>query len=73
MGMPAVPEVHPVLEAEPVLEPPPAQTTTNPQPGNMVSVPGFGWLEHQPPDEVTYAEDMLENGNKIEIMEQIRS
>lgn len=35
---------------------------------NMVYVPGFGWIEGQGPNQVTYAADMYENGNKIGIM-----
>ena len=34
----------------------------------MVYVPGFGWIESQGPNQVTYAADMYENGNKIGIM-----
>lgn len=62
---PAIYEVQPVPEAEPIPELPPAQTVTNPQPGDMVYVEGFGWLECQGPGKVTYAEDMYEDGNKI--------
>lgn len=47
-------------------EPPP--TAIDSQPGDMVYVPGFGWLESQGPNHVEYAEDMYENGNKIGIM-----
>ena len=46
-------------------EPASAPTVINPQPGDMVYVDGFGWLECLAPGEVTYAEDMYENGNKI--------
>ena len=35
---------------------------------DMVYVPGFGWIESQGPNQVEYAEDMYENGNKIGIM-----
>ena len=35
---------------------------------NMVYVPGFGWIERQGPNQVEYAEDMYESGNKISIM-----
>ncbi len=53
---------------EPTPEPPAAQTTIEPQTGNMVYVPGFGWIEHQGPNHADYAADMYENGNKIGIM-----
>lgn len=51
-------------EPEPTLEP----EVTNSSSENMVYVPGFGWIESQGPNQVTYAEDMYENGNKIGIM-----
>lgn len=35
---------------------------------DMVYVPGFGWIENQGPNQVEYAKDMYENGNKIGIM-----
>ena len=66
---PVAPETQPTLRPEPnpepVPAPVPAQVATDPQPGDMVYVPGFGWLECQGPGEVIYAEDMYENGNKI--------
>lgn len=62
----AAPEVQ--STPEPEQESTPAQVVTNPQPGDMVYVEGFGWLECHGPGEVTYAEDMYENGNKIGIM-----
>ncbi len=62
----------PEPEPEPVPEPTPApvskQTVSNPQPGDMVYVPGFGWLECQGPGEVIHDESIYENGNKIGIM-----
>lgn len=58
------PEITTAPESTP--EPPP--TTIDSQPGDMVYVPGFGWLESQGPNHVEYAEDMYENGNKIGIM-----
>lgn len=74
----AIPEVQPIPESEPEpaqtpsLEPIPTpvspQTVTDPQPGDMVYVPGFGWLECQEPGEVIYDESIYENGNKIGIM-----
>lgn len=51
-------------EPEPPLEP----EVTNTSSENMVYVPGFGWIESHGPNQVTYAEDMYENGNKIGIM-----
>ena len=51
-------------EPEPTLEP----EVTDSSSENMVYVPGFGWIESQGPNQVTYAEDMYENGNKIGIM-----
>ena len=69
MEVPAAPKAQPTPEAEPAPEstpaPNPGQTLIDPQPGDMVYVEGFGWLECQEPGEVTYAEDMYENGNKI--------
>lgn len=35
---------------------------------DMVYVPGFGWIESQGSNQVEYAKDMYENGNKIGIM-----
>ena len=77
---PAVPEIHPTPEPamtseatpepapEPTPEPPAAQTTVESQTGDMVYVPGFGWIENQGPNHADYAADMYENGNKIGIM-----
>ena len=60
------PEITSAPESTP--EPPPTAIAS--QPGDMVYVPGFGWLESQGPNHVEYAEDMYENGNKIGIMGQ---
>ena len=53
----------------------PAQPESAPEPkandnelADMVYVTGFGWIESQGPNQVEYAEDMYENGNKIGIM-----
>ena len=46
----------------------PPQTSTTPQAGDMVYVPGFGYLECQGPGEVTRSEAMYENGNKVGTM-----
>ena len=58
-------EITPAPESTPELTP----TAIDSQPGDMVYVPGFGWLESQGPNHVEYAEDMYENGNKIGIMD----
>ncbi len=58
------PEITPAPESTP--EPTPIAIES--PPGDMVYVPGFGWLESQGPNHVEYAEDMYENGNKIGIM-----
>ena len=77
---PAAPEVQLKSESKPdpevsynpppeqAAEPPATQITIEPQPGDMVYVPGFGWLENQGPNHAEYAKDMYENGNKIGIM-----
>ena len=71
---PIIAEVQPTPEPEPVSAPEPTpapvtqQTVMNPQPGDMVYVPGFGWLECQGPGEVIYDKDIYENGNKIGVM-----
>lgn len=69
---PVVPEVQPTPEltptSKPVSEPTPAQTVVAPQPGDMVYVPGFGWLESQGEGTVIHDDMMYENGNKVGIM-----
>lgn len=59
----STPEPNPTSEPEP--EPTPAQTSSVPQAGDMVYVPGFGWLESQGEGTVTYDDMMFENGNKV--------
>ncbi|WP_298017773.1 DUF6550 family protein [uncultured Dysosmobacter sp.] len=70
--IPATTEVQPTPApvSAPTLAPMPAssQTVTDPKPGDMVYVPGFGWLECQGPGEVIHDESIYENGNKIGIM-----
>ena len=74
--MPVVAEVQSAPEPEPESAPIPiptpvsasSQTVTDSQPGDMVYVPGFGWVECQGPGEVIYDEDIYENGNKIGVM-----
>ena len=51
-------------EQKPAFEPAPAQKSTV-QAGDMVYVPGFGWLESQGEGAVIYDEMMYENGNKV--------
>ena len=77
---PAAPEVQPTPEPEmtsdaapepapqPTPEPPAAQTAVMSHTGDMVYVPGFGWIKNQGPNHADYAADMYENGNKIGIM-----
>lgn len=69
---PIVPKVQPTLEpnptVEPTPEPTPAQTAIDPQPSDMVYVPGFGWLESQGEGTVIHDDMMYENGNKVGIM-----
>ena len=68
----AAPNTQPTAESEHVPEPTPvpapAQTVTDLQPGDMVYVEGFGWLEYQGPNHCEYGADIYENGNKIGIM-----
>ena len=61
-------EIAPEPAPEPISESPAVQTTVEPQTGDMVYVPGFGWIENQGPNHADYAADMYENGNKIGIM-----
>lgn len=68
----AAPNTRPTAESEhapePTSEPAPAQAVTDLQPGDMVYVEGFGWLEYQGPNHCEYGADIYENGNKIGIM-----
>lgn len=63
---PTVTEKQPEPKPTPASAPPKANTT--PQAGDMVYVPGFGYLECQGPGEVTRSEAMYENGNKVGTM-----
>ena len=69
---PVAPEVQPTPEPiptlKPVSEPTQTQTVIDPQPSNMVYVPGFGWLESQGGGTVIHDNMMYENGNKVGIM-----
>lgn len=78
------PEIEDEAETEQKSAPPtqtesapvhPTQSESAPEPiandnelADMVYVPGFGWIESQGPNQVEYAEDMYENGNKIGAM-----
>ena len=66
----SAPTETPAVQSAPeqAAEPPVTKTTIEPPSGGMVYVPGFGWIESQGPNQVEYAEDMYENGNKIGIM-----
>ena len=68
----AAPDTRPTAESEhapePTPAPTPAQTVTDLQPGDMIYVEGFGWLEYQGPNHCEYGADIYENGNKIGIM-----
>ena len=60
-----VPEVSYGLAPEQAAEPPVAKTTIEPPSGDVVYVPGFGWIQSEGPNHAEYAADMYENGNKI--------
>ena len=62
------PEPAPEPTLQPIPELPATQRPAEPQTGDMVYVPGFGWIENQGPNRVEFAADMYENGNKIGIM-----
>lgn len=59
-------EPTPEPTPEPVAQPPVINQSV--QAGDMVYVPGFGWIESQGEGTVTYDENMCENGNKVGIM-----
>lgn len=69
---PVVPKAQPTPEPTPTLkpvsEPTQTQTVVDPQPSEMVYVPGFGWLESQGEGTVIHDDMMYENGNKVGIM-----
>ena len=67
------PTPEPEMASEATPKPTPELTPELPadqptQSGDMVYVPGFGWIENQGPNRVEYAADMYENGNKIGTM-----
>lgn len=66
--VPIAPKIQPTPKPESAPTSAPSQTVTDPQPGDMVYVPGFGWLECQGPGEVIHDENIYENGNKIGVM-----
>lgn len=59
-------EKQPEPKSAPASAPP--QTNAMPQAGDLVYVPGFGYLECQGPGEVIRSEAMYENGNKVGTM-----
>ena len=63
---PTTSEKQPEPKPTPASAPP--QTNVIPQAGDLVYVPGFGYLECQGPGEVTRSEAMYENGNKVGTM-----
>ena len=63
---PVIEVIKPEATPEPIVQTPVANQTV--QAGDMVYVPGFGWLESQGTGTVTYNEGMYENGNKVGIM-----
>ena len=63
---PTVSEKQPEPKPTPTSAPP--QTNAMPQAGDLVYVPGFGYLECQGPGEVACSEAMYENGNKVGTM-----
>lgn len=71
--IPAATEVKPTpapgSAPTPVLTPASSQTVTDPKPGDMVYVPGFGWLECQGEGTVICDDMMYENGNKVGSMD----
>ena len=62
---PAQPEPTQVPPTQPEPEPTPEPEASDSNLEDMVYVEGFGWIESQGPNQVEYAEDMYENGNKI--------
>lgn len=52
----------------PTQEPTSAQTSKELQPGDLVYVPGFGWVPYEGPNHCEDGTDIYENGNKIGIM-----
>ena len=58
----------PVQPTQPEPKSAPESIANDNELADMVYVPGFGWIESQGSNQVEYAEDMYENGNKIGIM-----
>lgn len=71
--IPVVPEAQPTSQPspppKPAPNPAPVEPVTDPQPDNMVYVPGFGWLESQGEGSVIHVETIYENGNKVGSMD----
>lgn len=63
------PTPAPVSAPTSVPMPASSQTVTDPKPGDMVYVPGFGWLECQGEGTVICDDMMYENGNKVGSMD----
>lgn len=63
---PVVEVIMPEPTPDPAVQPPVSNQSV--QAGDMVYVPGFGWIESQGEGTVTYDENMRENGNKVGIM-----
>ena len=66
--VPVASGIQPTPKPQSTPAPAPSQTVIDPRPGDMVYVPGFGWLESQGPGEVIHDESIYENGNKIGVM-----
>ena len=62
---PTQPEPIQAQSTQPEPEPTPEPEVSENSSEDMVYVEGFGWIESQGPNQVEYAEDMYENGNKI--------
>ena len=58
----------PVQPTQPEPKSAPESIANDNELADMVYVPGFGWIESQGSNQVEYAEDMYENGNKIGTM-----
>lgn len=70
--IPTVSETQSIQEqtsvSKPTQESAPAQITNELQPGDLVYVPGFGWVPYEGPNHCEDGTDIYVNGNKIGIM-----
>ena len=59
-----------IPEPAPAEEPPmqPTAETSQATQGDMIYVPGFGWLQSEGPGKWSVSENMYENGNKVGLM-----